>query len=268
MLTSSARRCALCYGVDNDFNEKKGQIAHLDKDHSNHSIANLVFLCLDHHDSYDGRTSQSKGYRRSEVIHYRQLLYERVAQRGERDQRFENETTRQEERYEDVASIENRYYSLEGSLEVLEQQIMARARAVGEYIRRMHDWLDDHLNGSLSDDEWERQHEWQANWLRTSLNIPTGVYGLGSDGRLSDSWINDVEDLVSLWVSGEATYDECTDLIIVLDSQYDLDLHWILYGIPNSELPRLAYFLLHNFVYVFGLRGQSEHRANKQQPTD
>lgn len=223
-----------------------------------------MFLCLEHHDSYDSRSSQSKGYRKAEVIHYRDLLYEEVSKGGKRDQRFEEEVERQEENFDAVASIENRYFSLEASLDVLEHQIMARARAVSEYIRRINDWVEGHLGETLSEDEWGRQYERQSNWLQKSLNIPSGVYGLSADGHLSESWLDDVEYLVSVWVTGDATYDECTDLLVELDSRYDLDLHWILYGIPNSDLPRLAYFLLHNFVYVFGLRGQSEQRANKR----
>ena len=54
---------------------KKGQIAHLDQDSSNSDIVNLVWLCFDHHDEYDSRTSQSKGLQKSEVTFYRDELY-------------------------------------------------------------------------------------------------------------------------------------------------------------------------------------------------
>lgn len=75
VLTSSKRRCALCFGLSGDLKEKKGQIAHLDQNSSNNSEENLVFLCLDHHDQFDSSTSQSKGLTKEEVRTYRKHLY-------------------------------------------------------------------------------------------------------------------------------------------------------------------------------------------------
>jgi hypothetical protein len=41
--------------------------------------SNLAFLCLLHHDQYDGKTSQSKALRESEVKHHRTNLYAKMA---------------------------------------------------------------------------------------------------------------------------------------------------------------------------------------------
>lgn len=79
VLTKSARRCCLCYGLLGDFAVRKGQVAHIDRDPSNSRTDNLVFLCLDHHDQYDSRTSQSKGFTTAELLFYRDLLYADVA---------------------------------------------------------------------------------------------------------------------------------------------------------------------------------------------
>jgi len=76
-LTASRRRCCLCVFLFNREEVRKGQIAHLNGDASDNDFGNLVWLCLDHHDEYDGRTSQSKGFTRSEVRTYRDQLYER-----------------------------------------------------------------------------------------------------------------------------------------------------------------------------------------------
>ena len=76
MLLRSRRRCAICFGLNRDASVKRGQIAHLDHDRSNNKIENLAFLCLDHHDRYDSRTSQSKGFRRKEVQYHRAELEE------------------------------------------------------------------------------------------------------------------------------------------------------------------------------------------------
>lgn len=78
LLVLSARRCCLCFGINNDYNVKPGQIAHLDRNPTNSDIENLAWLCLEHHDRYDSRTSQSKGYTTGEVKHYRETLYAAV----------------------------------------------------------------------------------------------------------------------------------------------------------------------------------------------
>ncbi|MFB3890538.1 MAG: hypothetical protein ACE15C_00800 [Phycisphaerae bacterium] len=69
------RRCCLCFVLDRDDSEKKGQFAHIDHDHSNNSKNNFVWLCLHHHDSYDSRTSQTKNYTQREVRSYQAKLY-------------------------------------------------------------------------------------------------------------------------------------------------------------------------------------------------
>lgn len=76
ILIKSKRRCSLCFGLNNDFDEKAGQIAHLDKNRNNHTFDNLAFLCFVHHDKYDSRTSQSKNYTIHEIKKYREELYE------------------------------------------------------------------------------------------------------------------------------------------------------------------------------------------------
>lgn len=78
VLVSSRRRCCICYGLNRDIAIKKGQIAHLDGDNENFKLDNLAFLCFDHHDEYDGKTSQSKNFTIKEVKEYRTELYEYV----------------------------------------------------------------------------------------------------------------------------------------------------------------------------------------------
>lgn len=80
VLLASRRRCCLCVFLKNRDEDQKGQIAHLNRDPSDTSLDNLVWLCLEHHDDYDGKTSQSKGFTIDEVRHYRKLLY---AQNGQ-----------------------------------------------------------------------------------------------------------------------------------------------------------------------------------------
>lgn len=80
VLAKCARRCALCFHLDGDLTEKRGQVAHLDKDPSNDAEDNLAFLCLDHHTLFDSRTSQHKNYTAQEVKAARDTLYEAIDQ--------------------------------------------------------------------------------------------------------------------------------------------------------------------------------------------
>lgn len=100
VLKSSARRCALCFGLTGDLDEKKGQIAHLDHDPSNPALDNLAWLCFDHHDAYDGKTRQSKNYTLEEVKAYRDELYEEIASKKIR--LSSNRVHREKEKYFDA----------------------------------------------------------------------------------------------------------------------------------------------------------------------
>ncbi|NSZ17733.1 hypothetical protein [Agrobacterium vitis] len=73
-LVESRRRCCICFALNRDTKIKSGQIAHLDRSNSNHSPANLAFLCLNHHDEYDATTSQRKGFKIQEVKQYKEEL--------------------------------------------------------------------------------------------------------------------------------------------------------------------------------------------------
>jgi hypothetical protein len=79
LLLASRRRCALCFGLNGDHSPKNGQIAHIDRDASNPSFDNLAWLCLNHHDDYDTRRSQSKGFTPDELRRYRDETHSFVA---------------------------------------------------------------------------------------------------------------------------------------------------------------------------------------------
>jgi hypothetical protein len=75
VLVACRRRCCLCVYLEHDDAVHKGQIAHLNHDPADSRFENLVWLCFNHHDEYDGRTSQSKGLTLHEVRTYRDRLY-------------------------------------------------------------------------------------------------------------------------------------------------------------------------------------------------
>jgi hypothetical protein len=76
VLDRSRRRCALCAHFDNDYGQKDGQIAHIDRDPSSADEDNLVYLCLPHHDDYDTRRRQTKNLMPREVKTARNRLYD------------------------------------------------------------------------------------------------------------------------------------------------------------------------------------------------
>lgn len=92
VLLMSRRRCCICFGLRGDASIKRGQIAHLDGHPANDSVENLAFFCLDHHDEYDGRTSQSKGLTIREIKHYRVELYESLEGLVRREEESSDQT--------------------------------------------------------------------------------------------------------------------------------------------------------------------------------
>lgn len=75
VLTASKRRCCLCVFLKDVRVDRKGQIAHLNHDRNDNRFENLVWLCFEHHDDYDSKTSQSKNFTKEEVKKYRDQLY-------------------------------------------------------------------------------------------------------------------------------------------------------------------------------------------------
>lgn len=75
VLVQSRRRCCICFGLDRDTRLKSGQIAHLDQNAANNQEDNLAFLCFDHHDAYDSKTSQRKNFTLGEIKEFRRELY-------------------------------------------------------------------------------------------------------------------------------------------------------------------------------------------------
>jgi hypothetical protein len=82
VLVSSRRRCALCYGLRRDLGQKDGQLAHVDRNPANSDVENLCYLCFDHHNQYDSRPSQAKGFTPNELRHYRNMLYSEIERFG------------------------------------------------------------------------------------------------------------------------------------------------------------------------------------------
>ncbi|MDP3852915.1 hypothetical protein [Phenylobacterium sp.] len=99
VLVQSRRRCCICYGLNRDATLKAGQIAHVDNDSSNSAEDNLAFLCLEHHDEYDSRTSQRKGLTIGEVKQFRSELHDAIGKAFSLEVHFGNVTVPKEDPY-------------------------------------------------------------------------------------------------------------------------------------------------------------------------
>ncbi|MDX2262926.1 MAG: hypothetical protein SFU84_14630 [Gemmatimonadales bacterium] len=73
------RRCVLCFGLNADQAVKAGQLAHVERDSSRSGVDDLAWLCLPHHDEYDSKRSQSRGFSPKELRAYRDELYDLIA---------------------------------------------------------------------------------------------------------------------------------------------------------------------------------------------
>lgn len=83
VVLQSRRRCCICFGLHNDAEPKPGQLAHLNHDASNNDPDNIAYLCLPHHDQYDGKTSQSAAITKDEVVHFRKELYQFIREQAD-----------------------------------------------------------------------------------------------------------------------------------------------------------------------------------------
>jgi hypothetical protein len=92
VLVSSRRRCCLCVFLKGDHAVRKGQIAHINQNRRDARLENLVWLCFDHHDEYDGTTSQARGLTNREVKSYRDKMYAQYANDGRPDDAKEART--------------------------------------------------------------------------------------------------------------------------------------------------------------------------------
>ena len=125
VLLKSKRRCCLCFGLNCDSREKKGQIAHLDRNSANSKPDNLAFLCFDHHDGYDSKTSQSKSIQINEVKAYRDDLYQYIESGKLRDSVIPEKPEQKDEYneiysylsclYNDIGLFVKQYYNSENS---------------------------------------------------------------------------------------------------------------------------------------------------------
>ena len=82
ILTKCLRRCCLCVILKNDWDTKKGQIAHLDDDPLNNAPDNLAWLCLEHHAESHSRSRQAKSFTPREIKSHRDRMLKEIDAKG------------------------------------------------------------------------------------------------------------------------------------------------------------------------------------------
>src|SRR5256885_2346529 len=116
VLTRSARRCCLCFGLHNDAKIKEGQIAHLDDDSSITNLKTSPGLCLFHHAQLHMRGGMTKGVKPDEVKQYRERLCRAVDAGGLADMEPSRPATLNRTTFNVVAGDRSTVTNVAGSL--------------------------------------------------------------------------------------------------------------------------------------------------------
>jgi hypothetical protein len=138
VVIKSKRRCALCFGLNDDLSERPGQIAHLNGDNSENRFDNLVWLCLEHHDKFDSKTSQTKNYTQLEVRSYRDSLYQKFAASSYSE--------------EDIQQV---------------RQYLTKFAKVFEYVFHEYSELAFKIHGGMFDELTDIRDFWHTNTMRS-----------------------------------------------------------------------------------------------------
>lgn len=257
VLLQSGRRCCLCFGIEKDFLPKKGQIAHLDRNPANNALENLAFLCLQHHDEYDSRPSQSKGLTISELKAYRDRLYFRVQESVPVEENLRALVAQADLEETLVKDAADKLEDEKDSTSCIDRlhRLIAATNAYYAASEAIPEWMTDQERIDISHNERVR--------CLLRHDIPGTVYGV--DGEfVDDDWYPIIEPLISSWMSGILSHRECSELIWEFDERYDIDLYYVLYGVPNGALGSLGRRYLRSLVYEHGMRNSDD----PQEPLD
>lgn len=254
VLTRSGRRCCMCFGLQADSSIRKGQIAHVDQNSANNDVNNLVFLCFDHHDEYDSKTSQSKGLLAAEVVTYREKLFDWISSSSV-EERVADFIDFDKEEIDKVDEVIERYRSLSGKgLSDLKDQIFGRIK---RYIACNREVEQAFENIPFDEFEPDTIDRWAIEArIKRAHEIPFSVYGIVSEELVDDEWPAFIDPLLIEWCYGRASNSDCRYFFQELDVTYDLDPFYFLYGLPAGELSGMSMRYLSSFVYEFGTRNR------------
>jgi hypothetical protein len=195
VLVMSRRRCCVCYGcygLNRDISIKSGQIAHLDQQPENDALDNLAFMCFEHHDQYDSRTSQSKWLTAREVRHFRKELHEVIEkawkqpiQIGAAKLREADDISGRYIREGDFESAELQIWVLlNGNVRVTGLALWGKNREYGPNLGELD--FEAELEGnkvvfsdrSIGDDEYRLELYFEGEHLIAKENYVVGYFGM------------------------------------------------------------------------------------------
>jgi hypothetical protein len=144
---------------------KQGQIAHLNRDRSDSDGENLAFMCLEHHDWFDSKTSQSKGASIEEARMHRKELYDELRRRDEAEVNATIEAP--------ILTSQTPASSADDSA--------ARLIAKRDFVREQHASFEALVGVSL-EKTWEQLAAMPFNeWINRARLEPTQQVGRGRD---------------------------------------------------------------------------------------
>lgn len=195
----------------------------------------------------------------TEVVRYRAELHSAVHARLRQAEINESLAELLEKESRRFKEAIDRLDALSRSPEFLYAEVMLRVRAICEYARlsEVHSEMMD-SNESIDDEEADEEN-WNFHIETTELlRIPIRANGI-SDGCIEiEELIEESEMFFGLWVSGHSPPKACREFESLVDDYLDLDLGWIISGIPYTELPAGGYYSLLAFFHKIGTRRYEE----------
>jgi hypothetical protein len=194
VLVLCRRRCCLCYGLNRDLGIKAGQIAHLDGRNDNNDLDNLAFMCFEHHDQYDARTSQSKGLTPREARRFRKELHEVIEQAwkqpvtiGEVKVHTRGDVSGHYVREGEFSSAELQVVTLlNGNVRVTGMALWGKGRKYGPNLGEVDfeaELRDNHVvfsDKSIRGDEYRLELQFQGDKLIATERYVVGYFGMNA----------------------------------------------------------------------------------------
>ena len=173
---------------------KSGQIAHLDGRNDNNDIDNLAFLCFEHHDQYDTRTSQSKGLTPREARRFRKALHEVIEQAwnqpvtiGEVRVRAKGDVSGHYVREGEFSSAELQVVTLlNGNLRVTGMALWGKTREYGpnlgevDFEAELRDNRAVFSDKTIGGDEYGLELKFQGDKLIATEKYVVGYFGMNA----------------------------------------------------------------------------------------
>ncbi len=133
--------------------------------------------------------------------------------------------------------------------------MITRLEALTEYARRYDDHIEK-LSDDIEDDPNSDADGWEFQCdLATLLKIPLEIYGLPPMAIEHTRFMEGAAPAFERLAEGGCSPRECRELIAEYDEFLELDLVWIVFGIPFEDLPISGYRSLVAFITEFGTRG-------------